>query len=583
MPSFMFRENFEGKLVVQYRRKGEVDKSEFGGSIHILGEDKESLTHVDRKEIPLNKDGVLDLTRVPVITIGGKSKWRPSKIREFLAANPGFEGVFLCWAGSGNWDLDSGDLIFTSRALLEGKRASGGKPIVEWVNPRWDDKGNFLQDKARTLHGKVIETLEVGVIHLPDPELLAATLADYSEGKKMSVSGYLRHPLKEKCAAVSSELWNLHQLSVMMNPDKQKWYQADIYAALVAKFKAAGVQKLSDIPADLAITAEEIAPELCAKKDAVGKVEIPGIGFKTVVGWAYDTFHGAPYLNLTPEEIRQITNWPHTNVLVQIPEAFSASDLHQWHYHVRSLLMPEKHENFGTDEERWQKIREALAKIWDEKYKKNVPEPKALPHPKDQDLPATPEPLVYGEDLLTGVKKVAYPAVCHEMLCGKGRISDKGWVLKYFVDDAEKAAEDDKNGREDAKTHVHTRQLRKKLEAGELSKESVIENYGGHFRRMGMSGNCDHWVVQPDGSLREADNISYRKDYRQEGDKTWSLVGPEELILSWSKSCSADAGTFTLVELPSEDYEVTESQKATASRLSMELCGEPDGWDLEVE
>ncbi len=70
--------------------------------------------------------------------------------------------------------------------------------------------------------------------------------------------------------------------------------------------------------------------------------------------------------------------------------------------------------------------------------------------------------------------------------------------------------------------------LHVRREAGE-----VVVNFGGHFRRLGASGNCDHWVVTPDGALRAPDSVEYRKRYTSEGNKHWRLVEADELALEW--------------------------------------------------
>jgi hypothetical protein len=71
--------------------------------------------------------------------------------------------------------------------------------------------------------------------------------------------------------------------------------------------------------------------------------------------------------------------------------------------------------------------------------------------------------------------------------------------------------------------------LQRRVESGE-----ILTNFGGHFRRMGRSMNGDRWVIEPNGNLRNPDEVKYRKRYISEGDKFWRIVAPEELALSWN-------------------------------------------------
>lgn len=63
--------------------------------------------------------------------------------------------------------------------------------------------------------------------------------------------------------------------------------------------------------------------------------------------------------------------------------------------------------------------------------------------------------------------------------------------------------------------------LHARIQAGE-----TLPNFGGTYRRGGMTRNEDWWVVRPDGSLREADE-SRRKE------KIWTEVVAHELALHW--------------------------------------------------
>lgn len=85
----------------------------------------------------------------------------------------------------------------------------------------------------------------------------------------------------------------------------------------------------------------------------------------------------------------------------------------------------------------------------------------------------------------------------------------------------------------------------RKREEEELLSVGEEFEFSGHFRRMGMSGNCDMWVIAEDGSLRECDELERRKMY-EEGGKRWKRVGPSELAIQWR------AGTMRAVAETSE-------------------------------
>lgn len=114
----------------------------------------------------------------------------------------------------------------------------------------------------------------------------------------------------------------------------------------------------------------------------------------------------------------------------------------------------------------------------------------------------------------------------------------------------------------------------KRLEERKSSGE-VLVDFGGHFRVMGATGNAQYWVIKPDGSEREPDEVSYRKRYTSEGDKKWRLVGPEELAISWFKAYTAADHEFVVNKLP--EGGCTQDQLATVKRLEREInerfCG----------
>jgi hypothetical protein len=107
----------------------------------------------------------------------------------------------------------------------------------------------------------------------------------------------------------------------------------------------------------------------------------------------------------------------------------------------------------------------------------------------------------------------------------------------------------------------------------------VLVDFGGHFRRMGKTGQCDYWVVCPDGTLRDPDKVMYRKRYTAEGNKQWKIVSPEELALAYSKSNSADNHHCKVVKLPVEG--ATEAQRERAAKIETELSAMPGAFGLD--
>jgi hypothetical protein len=82
--------------------------------------------------------------------------------------------------------------------------------------------------------------------------------------------------------------------------------------------------------------------------------------------------------------------------------------------------------------------------------------------------------------------------------------------------------------------------------------------------------------VRPDGSFREHDAIDNpRPRYPSEGYKSWHLVFPDELAISWKKGTRASEHEFEVYHLPAEG--LTEAQIKTLKTLLEELEAEWDG------
>ncbi|NCU44154.1 hypothetical protein EOM71_00555 [Candidatus Falkowbacteria bacterium] len=108
----------------------------------------------------------------------------------------------------------------------------------------------------------------------------------------------------------------------------------------------------------------------------------------------------------------------------------------------------------------------------------------------------------------------------------------------------------------------------KALEQRQNSGE-VIVYFGGHFRTMGATHNAQYWVIRADGTEREPDEVNYRKRYTFEGEKSWRLVGPEELAISWFKAYTAADHEFIVNKVPQGGC--TLEQLMTVKRLEAEI------------
>lgn len=448
----MFRENNEGPLTLVYRRKGEKVELAFSGSIFVLGEDGHTLVHVPRSEL----GGVqrIDLCHCPVVSIGGKKKWQAGRVQDFLASNKGFEGAFLLLPGSGNWDLDSGDLLLTKREVMDpSRRISGGRPESQWTNHRWERDGRYLADRARMLHGKVLEVLQPAVEQEPG----AAAVGE----KLTGLFCPFEHRLADQCREICEDLSALENRRVLLSDETAREIPALIRERLTEKLSAVGVRFVRDIPADMTITAEEIAPELVRDRETLGTVEIPGLGRRSPERVRTFLRQTVFAVWLAVEEVARIKAWPlptcrpvlhevDSQAYNQLKDASSFDD----------VAKPEL-----TAEERWHLHKEELAKrlLTRQRVTKH-PKAESVADPRQSDPPPTPAPVVWGTDLRTGERITAYAALVHNIGACKGRISDRGWEIRWY-DDADEAAEADRKARVEATSYVEARRLEAELTA----------------------------------------------------------------------------------------------------------------------
>ncbi len=434
-------------VLLLYRRKGAEQKENFRGPIYIvdLGTPEMKLTPVARVELPA---GPLDLTRVPVIGIGGKRKYQPDRVREFLGQNPGFSGAFLLYPGSGNWDLGEGMLFVTSHEVLEGQRISGGRPEIQLTNFRWERDGRYVADRAKMLHGKVLETIETSLEQAPGTTLIAEAMLGYG----------FEHPLKAQLAAVLHDLHELEERRISFETGQAKSFAEEVKTLLVAKLEMAGVRRVSEIPAGLTITAEEIAPELTAQRETLGTVEIPGLGRWPVLR-RRDFMGFKPYVAVTLDDVRQITNWPFTNLDLRIEEVDGNSwDGSHWSAPI-----------FQEGDDRWPAILKGIEEKWVHVQRSsNWPKDSLTGDPCETGVPILPDMVKWGEDF-SGQTFFAFPAYSEKATVwvvppkpsygmGGGGYNQKGWGIKWF-NTAEEAVSHNAEARYHAEDLIRQKRL----------------------------------------------------------------------------------------------------------------------------
>lgn len=435
------------QLTVTYRRKGEKQTIEFSGAVYVLDEETQhDFIDVSPEELGRSQ---LDLSRVPVVTIGGKASRQEGRARNFLSSNPTFEGALILWG------YDDGDLIFTSRAVMDpNHRVSGGRPEVQLTNFRFLRDGRYVADRARMLHGKILKTLETEIEQDVPMELLVKQLSD-------RFFHSFSHPLQQKCGEVWTELYEIEKRRVLDEGGTEQNISGFISAYLTRNLEALEVKRVADVPSDFVITAELVMPELVALRDNFGKVQIPGIGWKPVLEINYNERNiwfvkVRAAVELSVEELKQILEWPFVDLVIRVAG-------------IENMNWQREDALFVEGDNRWQQILEKICKRWlEEQRNKNYPKEIAVADPKEVDPPVTPEPVVWGNGLIDGQPHTAYAAL------GKSVSYGILWSIRWF-DDAAKAEECDIAARSEVYTFTYTRNLLAKLAAEAQQVELSVE------------------------------------------------------------------------------------------------------------
>jgi len=434
----------ESEISVLYRQKGVTVQIKFSGAVAVLGSDRRKLSWLTRSEIPL-QNGKLDLTKVPVIGIGGKRKHQPQRATDFLDQNPGFQGALLLHPGTGNWDLGEGMIFITSLEILSGRKVSGGRPEVQLINKRWLNDGRLVMDRARVLHGKALEILDAELEQVPDTTELAKAIAERS----------FSHRLTNVLQAVIHELKKLEERRVMFaTTEKERNVFALVVEKLAQKLRESGVVYARDIPDDFTLTAEEVAPELVLGRDEFGYVEVPGVGRKLVkklqTGPMFDKTLA---IELTICEFRKLESWPFAGIYPAIPELGDVNS--QLSYGLTLRIT-------APGAERVAKISEFFSDFWrNSQRSSNRPKDFEAENPAEQ----TPKPVVWGFELMTGEPLVAYPALTQNS--GRSRIASE-WVIRWYDSQGEASTHETESRRALAKKLREPETKVRRLEVEEL-------------------------------------------------------------------------------------------------------------------
>lgn len=125
---------------------------------------------------------------------------------------------------------------------------------------------------------------------------------------------------------------------------------------------------------------------------------------------------------------------------------------------------------------------------------------------------------------------------------------------------------------EKKKAEAYTVYLRQKAEASALGLPTNIRIWK---RRGGATNAGDGWVIRPDGTFREPDKMECpRFRYSDEGYQNWEQILIGEVVLQWSKGCSAGNHHFEVIYQPET---LTSSQLEKIAMLEEEISIEWEG------
>lgn len=432
-------------IKIRYRSRGEVVTESFSGKVRLATGEEISVA-----ELPL-RDGVFDLTRVPVVCIGGKKGGQQdNRLAEFRASAPDYKGVIflLPYSWANGWS--DGRLILSSRDVLSGQqRISGGRPEAQLANFRWLRDGRYVADRAELLHGKVIKTLQTEVEQEPGTDKMIEAV----------INGHFycqfEHNLVRVVEAVCEEIRGLEHKRVMLSGEQARDARVLVRTVLNEKLREAGVRKVADIPERFSLSANDVVPELVAQVETLGTIEVPGLGRKELVGREHFFIGGCAVVEIPLADLTRVTDWPFTAVGIRVPELYDSR------FFADYVERGELHDVlFVAGEGRWEKILSWFHQRWNYHQRRNIPADQEFCSPQEADPPPTPEPVVWGNDFLTGEQFMAYPALC---MVHKGY--KECWCFRWF-DSPAKAAEAEKEWRHRVESYITARHLEAALTTG---------------------------------------------------------------------------------------------------------------------
>ncbi|MEI7765462.1 MAG: hypothetical protein WCI93_02645 [bacterium] len=125
---------------------------------------------------------------------------------------------------------------------------------------------------------------------------------------------------------------------------------------------------------------------------------------------------------------------------------------------------------------------------------------------------------------------------------------------------------------EKKKAEAYAIYLKKKAEASALELPTNIRIWK---RRGGATNAGEGWVIRPNGTFREPDKMECpRPRYSDEGYQNWEQVLVGEVVLHWSKGCSAGEHHFEVIYQPET---LTSAQLEKIAMLEEEIAIEWDG------
>jgi hypothetical protein len=282
--------------------------------------------------------------------------------------------------------------------------------VVQLTNYRWLADGRYVADRAKVLHNKVIQILEPELEQAPGAETLVEAV----------VSGLFPHRLNQMISEIVTELSELEARRILLSGEPERDIPKFVREYLTGKLKELGISYARQIPESLAITSQDIAPELISGCESLGMVGVSGLGNRLPIRRFVSRGNGREVLTieLTIDEFRSLKTWNLPNIYPVIPEI-------GWYMEQLDLSLIRAVE--GAESERIFRIREIFRNFWYEAQKsRNEPSSYEVENPMETVLP---KPVVWGFDLMTGEDLVCYPAIVRYAI---GKRSFTWRVMWYF-------------------------------------------------------------------------------------------------------------------------------------------------------